>query len=119
MQRSRGPKPHPSPLPWLQTLAHAQCRGCTPHLAQLKDALQGVPHQAGLGLLQSLLILQLPHKLQGPGPALPAGVDQAWGKRDVRGPVPKDPGRSSHTQTPAQDLTPGPVCRPPSFPGPP
>lgn len=68
------------------TPAHAQGHGCSPHLAQLQDALQGASHQARLGLVQSLLLLQLPQELQSTGPALPARVHQACGERSVRGP---------------------------------
>lgn len=76
------PAPYPTDVPQ-QRLAHGWCHGCTAHLAQLKDALQGGPHQAGLGLQQSLRILQSPHELQCLRPTLPAGVDQAWGERAV------------------------------------
>lgn len=65
--------------------------GRTPHLAQLKDAPQRGPHQAGLGLLQGLLLLQLPHELQSPGPALPARVDQAWAGRGPSGAGTREP----------------------------
>lgn len=67
---------------------------CTAHLAQLQDALQGGPHQAGLGLQQSLRILQPPHELQRLRPTLPAGVDQACGKRAVRASA-REPGEST------------------------
>lgn len=76
-------------------LAHGRCPSCTAHLAQLQDALQGGPHQAGLGLQQSLRILQPPHELQRLRPTLPAGVDQACGKRAVRASA-REPGGSTH-----------------------
>lgn len=90
VQKSWGPKPQPDPLP--PTRAQP-----TQHLAQLEDGLQGAPHPVGLGLLHSLPLLQLPHELQRPGPTLPAGVDQAWGRGLSGEPAPQDPGRSLHT----------------------
>lgn len=79
MQKSWGPKPQPNPLPSTRAQPTLST-GLHPHLAQLEDGLQGAPHPVGLGLLHSLLILQLPHELQRPGPTVPAGVDQAWGR---------------------------------------
>lgn len=80
VQKSWGPKPQPNPLPPTTRAQPTLSTWLHPHLAQLEDALQGTPHPVGLGLLHSLLVLQLPHKLQGLSPTFPTGVDQAWGR---------------------------------------